>query len=308
VQKPGKVLYLQEEDGLAIVMDRLAIINESKAPETFWHGQIERREADGDGVVLDPAEIWWVPPTQVLPIAMQIKTGFISSDPSWQSWLDDTLTADKFDLVIIDTMGTTQGDIDPNDAVQLMERVLKPLKQLAGKHDAAIMVVHHNKKASNQGGRAGNDMLGSVALHAWVDCAIYARTKDTSGAIEVEREAKMASDIKLRIKIPHMFSNLETGERVLWDPEIMLEGLDEVQRPDEFVAPVQQESYTRQSRGQGSDFTFRLKQMRRRRGSTVADICETLDWEEDRVVRELTKAISKGQVEEVTDGFYKAIL
>lgn len=303
VQKPGKVLYLQEEDSMATVMERLQIINEAKSPETYWHGQMRTEACDSDGVVYDGPVVVWDPPTNILPIAMQIKTGFISSDPNWQSWLDETLTATDFDIVLIDTMGTTQGDIDPNDSVQLMEKVLKPLKQLAQKHDTAVAIVHHNKKASNQGGRAGNDMLGSVALHAWVDCALYARSKDATGSVvEVERESKMSSDLKFKFKVPYMRADMKTGERVLWWPDFQVEDMTEISRPEEaHVEPRD----TPDKPKKALDITYRLGQMKRRGGTSIEDLVETLGWEEDRVVKELTKAINIGEVEEVSQGFYR---
>src|SRR5699024_10050578 len=121
----------------------------------------------------------------------------------------------------IDTLSTTAGELDTDRSSELMSQMLKPLKVIAKKNDTAIAVVHHNKKSATEqkGSRAGNDMLGSVALHAWVDCAIYARAKDSSG-VHIERESKMAQDESLTISIPHMYESLATGSRQLWDPEL----------------------------------------------------------------------------------------
>lgn len=213
VSKGEPVLYLQEEDDLLIVMDRLRLIAEAKVPDLFWDGQMT---VEGDSVV-------WSPPHAEIPMALHVQTGFIASDPGWQAWLDEAVEEHGFGMVIIDTLSTTAGELDTDRSSELMTQMLKPLKVIAKKNDTAIAIVHHNKKSATdqRGSRAGNDMLGSVALHAWVDCAIYARAKDSSG-IHIERESKMAQDEQLTIAIPHMYQSLHTGERQLWDPELSI--------------------------------------------------------------------------------------
>lgn len=238
VMKQETVLYLQEEDDLRLVMDRLANILESKSPERFYHGTmaIVGGDTQRDMKMSVPpsarsGDVIWAPPTSNVPLALHVQTGFIASDPGWQAWLDDAITEGKFGMVIMDTLGTVAGEVDTDKTGEMMNRILKPLKQLANKHDCAILVVHHNKKSATdgKGPRAGNDMLGAVGLHAWVDCAIYARSKDGKGEIAVEREAKMAQDMSLKVKIPEMVWNYQTGLRKLWDPEIVTEGMEALQ-------------------------------------------------------------------------------
>lgn len=64
-------------------------------------------------------------------------------------------------------------------------------------------------------------MLGSVALHAWVDCAVYARAKE-GDVLAIEREAKLAPDLALKVRVPFMHASVRTGERALWAPELVL--------------------------------------------------------------------------------------
>lgn len=245
VSKPESVLYLQEEDNLALVMDRLMNILESKAPRRLHSGQmvIVGSDTQRDMKISVPpsarsGDVLWAPPTGDVPLALHVQTGFMSSDPGWQSWLDEVMEEGKFALVIIDTLSTTT-DADMDKTGEMMTRVLKPLKQLAHKHDAAICIIHHNKKAATDenGRRAGNDMLGAVGLHAWVDCAIYARSKNGKGEIAVEREAKLAQEMTMKVNIPLMFWDLKTGERRLWDPELITEGLETVETVTEQPTP-----------------------------------------------------------------------
>jgi hypothetical protein len=226
---PRKVLYLQEEDSQALVMERMEQVIEGKLPTAHWNGYLT------NGPDTDPFVVWNAP-THQIPVALHVKSGFVASDESWQSWLDEMLAEHKFSAVFIDTLSTTAGHVDTDKAQELMNRILKPMRELATKHNSAFIFVHHNRKDSGNGklngnatehlsDRAGRDMLGSIQLHAWVDCAIYVRTKvelkrvvgltlDTGGVagveLYIEREAKLAEEQKYRISIPRM-SHDDTG-------------------------------------------------------------------------------------------------
>lgn len=221
---PRKVLYLQEEDSQALVMQRMEQVIEGKFPTAHWSGYLTNDSANRDAII-------WNSPTHTIPIALHVKAGFIASDESWQSWLDEMLSEHQFSAVFIDTLSTTAGSVDTDKAQELMNRVLKPMRELATKHNSAFIFVHHNRKDSGNGklngnatehlsDRAGRDMLGSVQLHAWVDCALYVRTKmdlkrvigltlDNGAPVPgvelyIEREAKLAEESKYRISIPRM--------------------------------------------------------------------------------------------------------
>jgi hypothetical protein len=302
VSKPETVLYLQEEDNLALVMDRLANILESKAPDRLYHGQmvIAGGDMQRDLKISVPAsarsgDVIWAPPVGDVPLALHVQTGFIVSDPGWQSWLDEVLDEGKFALVIIDTLSTTVADTDMDKTSDLMTKVLKPLKQLANKHDAAVCIIHHNKKAATdeKGRRAGNDMLGAVGLHAWVDCAIYARSKDSKGEIAVEREAKLAQEMSMRIQIPQMFWDQKTGERKLWDPELITEGLETVQEVAEQPTPTREgtggKMMASKIRGMGGG-PFTLETLVGRLGMTAAPI-----------LRQLNAGVENGFIQQISD-------
>lgn len=293
VAKPKPVLYLQEEDDLRLVMERLALIVEGKAPELYWHGQIEfTGEVDTDDIPTADSLVW-TPPLRPIPLAMQVQTGFIASDPAWQAWLDEMVEEGKFALIVIDTLGTVAGEIDTDKSGELMTRMLKPLRVIARKHDAAICVVHHNKKAANQGGRAGQDMLGSTALHAWVECALYARSKDANGEIAIEREAKLAMDTSFRVRIPMMFENHQTGARQLWDPEIITDGLEQIHTEVHDDRPSMERGTA------GKTLAFKLKQMGKGPFS-VEDIMERLGTgSASSIMKQLTEGQKNGYFEEI---------
>lgn len=229
--QPGKVLYLQEEDSLPIVVSRLEQIVEERTPDRFWHGQLSVDGATYTNDTLDALRhdwtLEWTPPVAPVPLALHVRTGFIASDPTWQSWLLDFVQEHKFDLVIIDTLGTTVGNIDTDKSGQLNTHVLKPLKIISEATGCAVAIVHHNRKDSQDSTRSGQQMLGSTALHAWVESALYVKSKEQltgqPATVKVERESKMAEDIKFRVRIPTMFAHTrdgDDGQRQLWSPDV----------------------------------------------------------------------------------------
>lgn len=205
VAAPGPVLYLQEEDSLATVVDRLDQIVEGHAPLHHWGGAL-------DGLVWSPA--------RPLPIDIQVHTGVVLSDPQWLAWLGDRIRQYGYHAVIIDTLATAIGEIDLDKAVDLQTRVLRPLRGLAQMHDCAVIIVHHSRK-NIQGGRRGSNMLGSVALHGWVDCALYLDRDEESGVITVNPEGKHDPAEKWAMSVPRMYRDWATGARQAWEPEIV---------------------------------------------------------------------------------------
>lgn len=208
VRSPGPVLYLQEEDSLATVVDRLDAIVEGRAPGSHWGGVLE---VSGGSVI-------WAPPSG-LPIDIQAHTGVVLSDPRWMAWLSERVRTYEYRAVVIDTLTTTVGDVDLDKAVDLQTRVLRPLREMAQMYDCAIIIVHHSRK-NTQGGRRGSNMLGSVALHGWVDCALYLDRDEESGVITVTPEGKNDPAEGWSMAVPRVFRNWVTGGRAVWAPEI----------------------------------------------------------------------------------------
>lgn len=258
VKKPGPVLYLQEEDSLRLVWDRLGNVVENRAPETFWGGTLDVTPATtskalrGGPRAVPGRGVTWSPNTQPIPmIDLQVQTGFIASDPSWQAWLEESVSQENYRLIVIDTLSTTAGEVDTDKAIELMTKILRPMRQIAIKHKVAICIIHHNRKQS-AGGRAGNDMLGSVALHAWVDCALYARAReDASNIIQLDRESKEDQAMSIRFAVPHMFRDYKTGNQQLWDPELL---------PDHEVTDEPHRPAKREGGTAGKSMAWKLKQ------------------------------------------------
>jgi hypothetical protein len=210
------VLYLQEEDSEIVVRDRLDFIVEGKCAEMHWHGSMSW--SDRGGLV-------WSPPTSTIPLGFHVRTGFISSDPGWQAWLAETIAEGQFGQVIIDTMGTTAGDVDTDRAPELMSKILRPLREISSMTGAGIAVVHHNRKGTEGQSRGGQRMLGSVALHAWVDDALYVHSREQlkSGItkVRIERESKASTEHRWTLEVPRMGVGRD-GARTVWSPTVGL--------------------------------------------------------------------------------------
>jgi AAA domain-containing protein/DNA primase RepB-like protein len=192
VREPGPVLYIQEEDSAPMVKARF---------DKIWPAK------KSDKIVLENGVPVHVPPVE-LPddpdIAAYINKGFIVSDGAWQSWLDEVLSEGldgmPFRMVIMDPLMVIAGEVDENRSVDMTQKIFRPLRQLAQKHEVGICIVHHLKKGENgKFVRGGQLMLGSVANHAWSEDSMYLRI-ERGGTINVERESKHAASYGFKIR------------------------------------------------------------------------------------------------------------
>jgi hypothetical protein len=289
---PLPFLYLQEEDSEIVVRDRLENVVEGKCPHLHWNGRISR---DVSGAV------WWSPADGNIPLGFHVRAGFVASDIGWQQWLMDMLSEHEFAGVVIDTLGTTAGEVDTDRAQDLMTKILRPMRQISHDTHTAIAVVHHNRKGSNGGTeRGGARMLGSVALHAWVDDAMYLHSRESKAGgvtkLRVERESKSAMEHRFTLEVPTMGIN-RNGTRTFWEPVVGLwdasEGTAVTGDSDvpETKVPVHR------GRVPGGSIALRVKS----RGGTgphhpvtLADICEITHLTPAKAWAQMQSAMANG--------------
>lgn len=210
VVDPGPVLYIQEEDPAPTLKNRTAKIWVNKAMDKI---QLEQHD--------DEPGVYWLPPDQEQAfdpnINAYIQNGFIISSEAWQLWLDDTLAAGMigtdgttmpYKLLIIDTLMMVAGDVDENRAQEMTEKVFKPLKTMARKHNCAVLVVHHMGKSEKS--RPGQRMLGSVANHAWGEDSLYLSRSGLKD-VRIDTESKTSPATVFRMTNVH---NLEWSPRI----------------------------------------------------------------------------------------------
>ena len=191
VLKPGRVLYIQEEDSAITVKQRT---------KKIWKGK------STDKVVLEKGEVWWLPGSDEdfdPNIDIYLMEGFTASEGHWQEWLDLTLTeaaaeGDPYVLLIVDTLMNVAGNVEENKSQEMTTKIYKPMKVLMRKHNCAMRFVHHMGKGGDDK-RGGQRMLGGTANHAWAEDSLYISRIDTankgfSGAIKMEFESKSAPE------------------------------------------------------------------------------------------------------------------
>jgi hypothetical protein len=187
VIKPGRVLYIQEEDSPVTVKSR---------SKKIWRGKtVDKLKLEKDGIYWEPGN-----PDEFDPnVDIYCMEGFTVSEGHWQEWLDETLTEaaeaeDPYVLIIIDTLMNVAGDVDENKSQQMTTMIYKPMKVLMRKHGAALRFVHHMGKGGDDR-RGGQKMLGGTANHAWAEDSLYiSRDPKKRGTIRAEFESKSAPE------------------------------------------------------------------------------------------------------------------
>jgi RecA-family ATPase len=191
VVKPGRVLYIQEEDSAITVKSRT---------KKIWRGK------STDKVVLEKGEVYWIPGSdeEFDPnIDIYLMEGFTASEGHWHEWLDQTMTeaaneGDPYVLLIVDTLMNTAGNVEENKSQEMTTKIFKPMKVLMRKHNCAMRFVHHMGKGGDDK-RGGQRMLGGTANHAWAEDSLYISRIDNgnkgfTGKIKMEFESKSAPE------------------------------------------------------------------------------------------------------------------
>jgi len=214
IRHKGPVLYIQEEDGLPMVKSRL---------DKVWPGkQADKMKMAGGYLVWDPAD-----PRDEPQINAMVRAGITITDPGWQSWLDEQLEkgydGEPYRMVLLDPLMMLAGEVDENRSQEMTQKLFRPLKQLAEKHNVAMIVVHHMKKGDNdKPTRGGQMLLGSVANHAWSEDSLYIKFT-RGGDVLVERESKNTTGGTFKV------TRLRNKQ---WTPTVVDDRLDEGSVPE----------------------------------------------------------------------------
>lgn len=191
--KRHNVLLIQEEDPKPIMQERLAMVGAAKGL-IGW-------EMNED----DTFNVWYGLPDNLFIISNQ---GFTINE-DWLDQLEAWIITRDIKLVILDPLMMMGEDVDEFKAFEVMTQILKPLKRLRARTQAAIVVVHHHTKGAGQGG--AKDMYGSVALWAWEEAALHLNVVGM-GTVIAERFSKHALLKPITI---------EVGEiKETWRPQI----------------------------------------------------------------------------------------
>ena len=181
-QRGKSVLIIQGEDGETRVGSRLArvIASKGKGPKVVG--------MDGRVIQIDWGDD--------IPIHVICSAEFNLEEPDCVVKLEQIVKDNKIEVVVMDPLVGMLGDTDEFRAGSVI-KLLKPIKVLRDRYGTSFIIVHHNRKPSKekQAMAMGDEMYGSFALKAWLECGIHlgsvgdvARTR----TISIRRQFKSA--------------------------------------------------------------------------------------------------------------------
>lgn len=195
VPETGAVLYVQEENNVQTVQDRVFKIASQKCLLT----------STPTGLAL-PND---------LPIYFSNNFGINLTEKNSKQLIEDTIKKIKPILVILDPLYMMMGTVDENNATEVSE-LLKWLTHLRNVYGVSILLCHHYNKG-NGNSRGGQRVRGSSAFHAWVESAIYVKTTNELYTVKIEREFRAFPTM------PELTFKLELGApgELYYNPQIL---------------------------------------------------------------------------------------
>jgi hypothetical protein len=171
----GPVLMIQEENAPWMMQDRMHKL-------ATYSGLIVPQDArvrPGTAGGLGPTVVSIDRPADEIPLWLMNNCGFDLGYEEHRDLLEGYVAELKPVLVILDPLGMMLGTINLNLSHEL-QPFLKWLIQLRYQYGCAVSLVHHIGKANQNtvGRRAGQRLLGSTALHGFVDSALYTTSRD----------------------------------------------------------------------------------------------------------------------------------
>ena len=166
VPKPLRVFYVQEEDGRRRVKRRLkALVRGLGGDQAAFTQAVGER------------------------LRVAIRQGFRIDEPDWFKRLQLALEAFKPDLVIFDVLANLHG-MDENDQ-RAMSKLMKYFQALRDTYHCAVLIVHHFKKMSREGGfvQPNQRLRGSSVLAAASENSFYLSSQPDR-LIRLDHESK----------------------------------------------------------------------------------------------------------------------
>lgn len=96
-------------------------------------------------------------------------------------------------LVVIDNLRDVSGKIDENSAE--MGNVMSNFRRLAEETGAAVVLIHHQRKATGTGSRAGDTLRGHSSIEAAIDLALLLEREEYAESIQVKATKVRGPDV-----------------------------------------------------------------------------------------------------------------
>lgn len=99
----------------------------------------------------------------------------------------------QVEMIVIDNLGLITGDVEENSAN--MAQVMGALRILAERSQAAVVVIHHQRKGGAQNSRAGDALRGHSSIEASLDLALHVVREPMSQEIVVRSTKTRGVDV-----------------------------------------------------------------------------------------------------------------
>lgn len=197
------------------------------------------------------------------------------------------MDGEPYRLLIIDTLMMTAGEVDENRSQEMTNKIFKPLKVLARKHNVAIQVVHHMGKADRA--RPGQRMLGSVANHAWGEDSMYLSRSGLKD-VRIDLESKTVPAATYRMTDIH---------NLWWTPTVQAWRDDEEtnEAQEGYSTPNRQTSRPRAQRKTRIDPAMEALREAPTSGMSTSELADILKVNRSTVHKRMVKLLDQGKVE-----------
>lgn len=155
---------------------------------------------------------------------------YLSMAQPWMDATDDGYISDLIEmvgglnvgLVVVDNLGQICGDADENSAD--MSKVMGNLRRLAEASDAAVIVIHHQRKGS-LADRAGDLLRGHSSIEASLDLALLVTRDGQDSEIVISptkvRDAAISSSIGAMFTYTNKANSRELETARFWGTAIL---------------------------------------------------------------------------------------
>ena len=96
-------------------------------------------------------------------------------------------------FIVIDNLGTVSGGVDENSGQMI--KIMSHFRRLAEETEAAIILIHHQRKSNGFTGRAGDNLRGHSSIEAAIDLALHVAREEGSDTINMKSTKTRGVDV-----------------------------------------------------------------------------------------------------------------
>jgi len=96
-------------------------------------------------------------------------------------------------FVVIDNLGNISGGVDENSGQMI--KIMSHFRRLAEETEAAIILIHHQRKSNGFTGRAGDNLRGHSSIEAAIDLALHVAREEGSDTVNMRSTKTRGVDV-----------------------------------------------------------------------------------------------------------------